>query len=239
MSIISGLTDTSYDWDTTSIPDGTNYQLKIETVSSGSLVVNVTLPGSLVIDNTPPTVNVSSPIDQDYYSSDVIITLSGNADSYWYYIESVDTVNQTWTSETTRTLPDGTYTLHVYGFDLLGNVFHTSIIFYVDTTPPSVTISSPLDRTYETSTVSIAFTGDADVYWYYIESVDTVNQTWTSETTRTLPDGSYTLHVYGFDSAGNVFHTSLTFTIDTSVPTSTSTSSSKLTSSSQITTTPG
>jgi parallel beta-helix repeat protein len=239
--IVSGLTETNYNWDTTSVSDGTFYELKLETVSNGSLIVNVTLQGYLAIDNTPPTVTVSSPVNLEYYSSEVTIILSGDAYLYLYYIESVDTVNQTWTSSTTRTLSEGTYTLHVYGFDFLGNVLHSSVIFNIDNTAPSVTISSPLDQSYDSSMVSIAFTGDADLYWFYIESVDTQNQTWNSETIRTLPDGTYTLHVFGFDTAGNVFHTTVTFTIDTTTPTSTLTttptttiSSSEPASSSQI-----
>ncbi|MHA1991315.1 MAG: hypothetical protein ACW981_12085 [Candidatus Hodarchaeales archaeon] len=49
-------------------------------------------------------------------------------------------------------------------------------------------------------------------------------------------------NIHGFDIVGNVFHTSVIFTIDTSTPTSTpttTTSSSELSTSSQATTSSG
>ncbi|MFX1283730.1 MAG: Ig-like domain-containing protein, partial [Promethearchaeota archaeon] len=71
--------------------------------------------------------------------------------------------------------------------------------------------------------------GDATYYWYYIAGVDVDNQTWTPAAQRSLDDGSYILHAYGKDSAGNEGHTSVTFTIDTTPPTVTIDSPTKTT----------
>lgn len=51
---------------------------------------------------------------------------------------------------------------------------------------------------------------------------------------RTLIDDTYTLHVYGNDTVGNVFHTSVTFTVDTSIPTTTAPSTTSIGTESDI-----
>ncbi|MFX1249959.1 MAG: right-handed parallel beta-helix repeat-containing protein, partial [Promethearchaeota archaeon] len=179
---------------------------------------------SLIGDNTPPTVIINKPLAQTYVTDTITIALSGDATHYWYYIESVDIQNQTWTSNVTRPLSDGTYTLHVYGEDSVGNIVRKSVTFTIDNTPPLVMIDSPLTQIYTTDTITITLSSDDAVnYWYYIESVDTQNQTWTSEVTRSLTDGTYTLHAYGEDFVGNIGHIYVTFTIETAVPTTTTT----------------
>ncbi|MFX0016624.1 MAG: right-handed parallel beta-helix repeat-containing protein [Candidatus Hermodarchaeota archaeon] len=97
--------------------------------------------------------------------------------------------------------------------------FTQEISLIGDNTPPTVIINKPLPQTYATDTITVALSGDADNYWYYIESVDSQNQTWTTSVGRMLTDGTYTLHVYGNDSVGNVAHVFVTFTIETPVPT--------------------
>ncbi|MFX0183821.1 MAG: ABC transporter substrate-binding protein [Candidatus Hodarchaeota archaeon] len=92
-----------------------------------------------------------------------------------------------------------------------------------DTTPPILNIDSPTAKTYTTETITVDLSGDAEEYWYYIAGVDSVNQTWSGSTSRTLADGSYTLHAYGEDTAGNIAHKSVTFEIDTTEPTTTTT----------------
>jgi len=96
-----------------------------------------------------------------------------------------------------------------------------------DTSPPTISIDSPTAKTYTTDTITVTLSGDAEEFWYYIAGVDSVNQTWTGSVSRTLADGSYTLHAYGDDAAGNVAHKSVTFTIDTTEPTTTTTTEKK------------
>ncbi|MFX1286643.1 MAG: nitrous oxide reductase family maturation protein NosD [Promethearchaeota archaeon] len=251
--------------------------------------------------------SVISPLTQDYATDTITVLLAGNALHYWYYVDSIDPVNQTWTKSVNRTLPDGSYTLHAYGNDTQGTIIHltrdffldanppdieiispinpvytqntitltyfisdvtetivtiyidnvanttaipsgrtstfpdgnynltiiavdqlghvgkNSIIFTVDATPPTVNIDSPTAISYTTKTIPVTLSGDAEAYWYYIEGVDESNQTWTSMVSRSLTDGTYTLHAYGNDSVGNIAHTTLIFTIDTSPSTSSTT----------------
>ncbi|MHA2224489.1 MAG: Ig-like domain-containing protein [Candidatus Hodarchaeales archaeon] len=170
------------------------------------------------LDTIPPNLIISSPLTQVYTTDTVTVTLSG-ADHYWYYIESVDSQNQTWTENIDQTLADGAYTLHAYGNDSAGNIVHVMVEFIVDANLPQVSIDSPLAQTYTTDTITVTLSG-ADHYWYYIESVDSQNQTWTVSVERTLSDNVYVLHAYGNDSAGNVDHELLVFTIEKSLTSS-------------------
>ncbi|MHA2225728.1 MAG: ABC transporter substrate-binding protein [Candidatus Hodarchaeales archaeon] len=183
-------------------------------------------PGAVVI-TSPSTVTSST--------DEITVNLTGDAVHYWYYIAGVDTVNQTWIPPVSRNLADGTYILHAYGNDSTGNEWHVSVTFIIDL-PPIITIVSPSNTTYTTSTISLDFTGDAVYHWYFIEGIDTNNHTWTPETQRSLTDGTYVLHAYVNDSTGNEAHANVTFTIDTTTVSTTSSTTVTTTSSTTVTT---
>jgi microcystin-dependent protein len=174
--------------------------------------------GQCDCDTVPPIVTIDSPTSAGYTTDTLTVTLSGDAAHYWYYIAGVDVTNQTWTTNQSRTLSDGMYTLHAYGNDSAGNIAHVSVSFTIDTSAPSVSIDSPTDISYATDTILVALTGNADNYWYYIDGFDKTNQSWTSDTNRILTDGSYTLHAFGNDSSGNIQHVFVSFIVDTVDP---------------------
>lgn len=171
---------------------------------------------------TPPTLTINSPVPIIYTTNTITVDLSGNADYFWYYIVDVDLENQTWISPVQRNLTDGTYVLHAFANNTVGPyagaVVNSSVTFSIDTTPPIVVIDSPLPLSYPDSTVSISFSGEAEHYWYYILNLDSMNQSWSSNTLRTFEDGTYTLHAYGNDSVGNEGHVIRIFIIDTTPP---------------------
>ncbi len=153
--LVMDLTVTSYDWQTGGVLDGSNYLLKVEAISSGGLFGTSTTPGPVTIDNILPTIIIVSPSTHNYTTNTVTITLMGNAAHFWYYIESVDSQNQTWTSDVTRTLTDGVYTLHAYGNDSVGNIGHVSVTFTIETTvPTTVPTTTTTTTTTPTKTVT-------------------------------------------------------------------------------------
>ncbi|MHA2305592.1 MAG: Ig-like domain-containing protein, partial [Candidatus Hodarchaeales archaeon] len=173
---------------------------------------------SIFVDRTPPTVRIDSPGEIIYASSTLTVSLSGDAVNYWYYIEIIDDLNETWIVNIERMLAEGDYTLHAFGNDSVGNIQHISIAFSIDLTPPIVNIESPTNLTYARNILNVSLSGDATNYWYYIETIDIFNVSWTMIEDRTLSDGTYTINAYGNDSAGNEACTSNTFTIDTTPP---------------------
>ncbi|MFX1508638.1 MAG: hypothetical protein ACFFDC_21355, partial [Promethearchaeota archaeon] len=169
---------------------------------------------TFTINAVLPSVIIDLPSAATYSTSVITIEFSGTANYFWYYIEGADTSNRTWTSSVERSFPDGTYTLNAYGNDSEGSEVHTSVTFTINAILPSVIIDSPVAGTYSTSEITIELSGTASNFWYYIEGVDTNNQTWTSSVERSLPDGTYTLNAYGNDAEGSEVHASVIFTID-------------------------
>ncbi|MFQ5978853.1 MAG: right-handed parallel beta-helix repeat-containing protein [Candidatus Heimdallarchaeota archaeon] len=114
----------------------------------------------------------------------------------------------------------GVYNFTLIVYDEAGNwASDTVLITVVDTTPPTVTIESPTNRSHAKMTIAILLSGDAAYYWYYIADVDSTNQSWTSSVNRVLSEGTYTLHAFGNDSTGNEGHSLVFFTVDTTAPT--------------------
>jgi parallel beta-helix repeat protein len=161
-----------------------------------------------------PLVTIESPIASVYTIPTISVSLSGNAIHYCYYIEGVDTQNQTWTENLNRTLMDGTYTLHVFGNDPVGYTVHTMVTFTIE----FLSVLSPLSQDYITDTITVLLAGNALHYWYFIDPIDPVNQTWTSDVNRTLPDGNYTFHAYGNDTEGTIIHSARNFFLDANAP---------------------
>ncbi|MFX0206428.1 MAG: hypothetical protein ACFFDT_10625, partial [Candidatus Hodarchaeota archaeon] len=173
----------------------------------------------VVIGSSLLVLNIESPTETTYSTKIITINLTGNVEYYWYFIEEIDTLNQSWTTSLDRIIDDdGTYTIHAYGNDSIGNTIHVQTTFNVDTTPPEISILSPTNAIYGTE-VLIDLSGDNDILWlmYNIEGVDIKNESWSQPVNVSLSDGSYLLHVYGSDSAGNIAHKTIFFTVD-SVP---------------------
>ncbi len=138
-------------WDTRLVPDGSNYILKVEAFSSGGLKTSC-IYSTFIIDNILPTITIDSPLTQTYTTSTITVTLSGDAAHYWYYIESVDSQNQTWTASVDRTLTLGRYTLHAYVNDSAGNIIHISRTFTIEFVVPTTTTTTPPTTTTPSTT---------------------------------------------------------------------------------------
>ena len=195
---------------------------------------------TFTIDTTLTTIGIVSPTHMIYSTGVISVEFSGDALFYGYYIDGVDSANMTWTSPISRTLLDGIYTLYAYGLKSIGKETYVNITFTIDTTPPALTIDSPVNMTITTGNITIELSGDAKHYWYYIEGSDDTNQTWTEAITRTLVDGTYTLYAFGNDSAGNIEYRSVTFNMETpitTIPTTTPTTNTTTLTTSEPTTT--
>ncbi|MHA2246648.1 MAG: right-handed parallel beta-helix repeat-containing protein [Candidatus Hodarchaeales archaeon] len=156
------------------------------------------------------------------HSINYTIFYSTNGGTTW--IELISGWTMTSYSGDLSTLNDGTIHIKVQAMDSVGfHCYSNPTSFTIHSTSPTVTIDSPMAKTYTTSTINVMLSGDPDHYWYYIESVDTLNRTWTASVDRTLDDGVYILHAYGNNSIGTITHVFLAFTIDTSVTTSNTT----------------
>jgi parallel beta-helix repeat protein len=170
-----------------------------------------------------PTVAIDSPLEQTYGIDTITVQLSGRLSiQYQYYIEGEDSQNHTWTTSVDRTLTDGSYILHVYGRDVLGHTVHESVTFAIDTTVPTIILTSPTNATVQPSgtTIDVAVT-DTHLHTVLYHWDGATNQTWSGEYETSLPTGEtqHVLRVYANDSVDNWASEEYVFTTDDTAPT--------------------
>jgi hypothetical protein len=89
-----------------------------------------------------------------------------------------------------------------------------------DTTPPTITVVSPTNKTYSATNISLTFTLNEPTAWTRYSIDGKANVSISRKTTLPqLPDGSHSIVVYASDTAGNIGSSDIiNFTIDTSPP---------------------
>jgi parallel beta-helix repeat protein len=222
---IAGIDGANQTW-TTSVdrllPDG-SYTL----YAYGSDILGNTVHDSetFTIDVYLPTVVITSPTTTVYTHTNVPLIYTVSYGAATLYLNGMANSTAIPSGSVVSdfpdapAIPDGSYNITIVAVDQAGNVAKETVLFTIDTTPPTVEIDSPTATTYATGTIKVTLSGDADHYWFYIAGIDGANQTWTAEVTLGLADGTYTLHAFGNDSVGNVAHTSVTFEIETPITT--------------------
>ena len=208
----------TYSWDTTSVTDGSH---EIVAYANDTVGHQASYSITVVVDNTPPDVSISSPQNNSVVHDTITIELSSSdlhPDKTWLSID--DIVVKSWSGDgdftydwDTTTTSDGQHSIVAYANDTVGNVGSYDIVVTVDNTPPSVTITSPSND----STVGTTFdvTWDASDTTTDIEKVEVylngtldavyikdVNMTNTHTFSGLQPDQDYIVNITVYDSAG-------------------------------------
>ena len=102
---------------------------------------------SVLVDNTPPVVSVTSPLDGVFVKGTVAINadiLEANTASVYVTVDGI-LISETLPFEWDTSLyPDGDHTISVYVTDTAGNDVADSVSVVVDNTPPTVVITLPV-----------------------------------------------------------------------------------------------
>jgi len=184
------------------------------------------------VDVTPPTLQILSPennsilaqqsIQVSWQASDA---LSG-IDHYEIKLDSGTWINVgTSTSYMFNDLIDGTHIVTVKAVDKAGNINSTSIIFIIDTTPPTIQVLYPKNNSY------IAFS-NITVSWIVFDNTSGVahceikidNGNWIDITNTTsymltnLTEGKHTINFKVTDTVGNSKELLVIFTVDLTPP---------------------
>jgi hypothetical protein len=159
------------------------------------------------VDTATPNIEILSPENKTYPTGSVSLTLTVDEATSWigYSLDGQETV--TITGNTTLTgLSDGIYSLVVYANDTAGNIGSSNMVYFtMDNTPPSISIVSPENKTYDTTDIPLTFTIDESVLWMAYSLNAQANVTITGNTTLYgLSNDFYTLVVYARDMAGNI-----------------------------------
>ena len=190
-------------------------------INAGEAVYNTYT--QLNVDNIAPTISITSPTGGTV-SGDVLVDIYYSDNKEVVRVELyvngkkaiVDTQPPFAFSWDTSELSNGDYTLIAYAFDAVGNQGTSAPVkvtvknTVADTTPPTISITSPTGGTVSGDIpVNVNYSDNVSVVRteLYINSNKLAENTNSSTRftwdTTSVADGSYTLVAYAFDAAGN------------------------------------
>jgi hypothetical protein len=174
-----------------------------------------------------PTINLTSPENITYNISSLNLNYSVNdsdTDSCWYFIDGSGSIPLLGCANTsTGSLTDGNHTLSIHANDSAGNENSSSVNFTIDTTPPDIVITLPANSTYNTSALSLNYSAvdpGLDSCWYVLNA-GAFQALPGCQNLSTIPgviEGPNTLAVFANDSVNNTNSTTVSFTVDTTIP---------------------
>ncbi len=180
-------------------------------------------------DTTKPIITVQTPLNQSYNFSSIWfnVTLNENGDScfvdYGYGNRSMANSSTMDWSYNNASMNDGSYHAIFYCNDTVGNLNTTDINFTVDTTKPIIYIQSPINQTYDISSVwfnvTLSENGSACLVNYGYSNITMANSSgnWNYNN-ASMDEGFYQAIFFCNDTVGNGNTTSVSFTIDTVHP---------------------
>ncbi|WP_169787002.1 Ig-like domain-containing protein [Hyalangium minutum] len=182
-----------------------------------SATVNVTFDNDL----TPPTVTLTAPRQGATVSGNLVFTATASDTSGISKVDFFVDTFQVGTATTapysfgynTRNLPNGAKTLTAKAYDTLNNVGTSaavSVTFNNDLTPPTATLTAPVEGATLKGTVTLSATATDNVAVTRVEfydgatllGTDTASPYSFSWATRTAGNGAHSLTVKAYDALG-------------------------------------
>lgn len=192
-------------------------------------VAGNTASKSITVYLRGPSINITSPSHLSTVATekiDIIGTTDGTATnitaSTYYSKYSVTLSGNTFTSSGIQ-LYEGENNIFITASDASGNARTEYVTVYRDTTPPSITITSPTNgRSVNTNTLTLTGTTNDSTAQITINgtAATITNNTFTAQVT--ISEGGNTVTVTAKDSLGNTSTSSITVYLDTTPPTVTS-----------------
>jgi len=237
-----GLTDANFTGNFTYYGNNSNYTIPVNSVDmrgTASYSASITSQSNLYVKAVikgyiSPTLNITYPINTTYNTITHTLNYTFNAsnpDKCWWsnssgvWNSTPVTCGINWTG---LTAIEGSNTWTVYINDTSGIQNSSSVTFSVDSTAPIVTILSPTNITYATSSIQFNFSLNEAGSCMYSLNAGQNNYTMTANASNTgfnatsykgIADGSYIVRAYCNDTAGNKnYTTTVTFSKDTTAP---------------------
>ncbi len=169
---------------------------------------------SVNVTDPPPEVFVLSPENTTYSNSRMPLILAINEPVDWIGYSLNGQANITIAGNTTlHYVPDGFHSIVVYASDLTGNIGISNVVNFTveDTTSPTVTVFSPLNKTYGITAIPLTFHIDETVSWIGYSLDGQSNVTISSNTSLSmLGEGLHNIVIFAEDLAGNSGSSSIT-----------------------------
>ncbi|MFW9903664.1 MAG: hypothetical protein ACFFFH_04985 [Candidatus Thorarchaeota archaeon] len=192
------------------------YSLLAKTPETDFYCASLSVESILLIKSNPAEVQILSPLNQTY-GAIVEFSFDGNAVDYWYRIEPIETNNRSWSSSIFLELPEGNFICHLYGQNAYGVVSYASTYFTVDTTSPSLILSSPRNITYTKNDIQLSYLTDEKNVVVFLDGLELDNITSGTILTN-LAGGAHNLTITSVDNVGNNVTRVVFFNVDTIPP---------------------
>ena len=182
-------------------------------------------------DVTPPLINLIRPSNETYTNNSTITVFWDTRDNVKlgnvsiFLNGSLEIVSSNTTGSYNLTnLGEGIWNLTIFVMDLSGNNNSTTIIFFVDRTPPTIFVSNPSNNSYCGKNVIINYIaldrfGISRVEVYdnntHVKDADPSS---TSVSLYNLTDGLHKITLLVYDKAGNNNFTQIMIVVDTVPP---------------------
>ena len=187
---------------------------------------------NVFLDKTFPHITIKSPQNNSYIgTTKITISWSGEdalsgIDHYEIRIDGGNWIDKgTQTSHTLENLTEGKHTVEIKAVDKAGNYGVATLIFYVDLTPPTITITSPTNASYINSAdVTVSWSGEdalsgIDHYEIRIDGGNWTNVGLnTSYTFTGLSNGQHIVDIKAIDKVGHEAIVRCVFIVDTIAP---------------------
>lgn len=180
---------------------------------------------NFTVDTVAPVVSISSPTAaQLFVSTTVPVAFTANDTNLASVTCAIDggSFSACTSPRSFTSLAQGDHTVVVRATDNAGNTTEDDVTFRVDTIAPDLTIQSPANNSFISSTsVNVSFTtsdANADAVECRLDSGSFAACT-SAYALSGLSQGNHTVQVRATDRAGNATTRSVTFTVDTILPT--------------------
>jgi hypothetical protein len=196
------------------------YSIKVQTPKVVENFFSSSISNSVILRilSLPATIEIHCPENNSVHGSIIEVSLSGNAERYWYYIEPLDQINYTWTRTIYRTITEeGSFKCHVFAENQYNAVTHAFTYFSVDLTSPSLAILSPLNMSYKSNDVELSYLTDEE---QLIVILDGISLGFKESGTNIvdLGEGTHNLTIQVKDPSENGIELTVLFTVDTILP---------------------
>ena len=160
-----------------------------------------------------PTISVISPANTTYSNATQPVNITSDGDNIWY---DWNGTNYTYTIPINITFNEGSNTLTAWANDSSGNFNSTNVTFKIDTTPPIISVISPTNTTYNTTTVWFNATASQTISKWIVNYNGTNITLANINSTLAVANGTHHLLLYANDSVGNFgLNNSIWFTVNT------------------------
>src|SRR5438552_775449 len=214
----------SVSWNTTTASNGSHTLTAVARDAAGNRTTSAAVTVTVFNDTTPPTVSITSPVSGATVGGTTSVTANASDDvgvvGVQFLLDGAnlgaeDTATPYSMSWNTTTASNGSHTLTAVARDAAGNRTTSApvtVTVFNDTTPPTVSITSPVSGATVGGTTSVTASASDNVGVVGVQFLldganlgveDTTAPYSVSWNTTTASNGSHTLTAVARDAAGN------------------------------------